>query len=129
MRIGIIAVFGLLGWTLWASDGGSLLGTVTDPKGAAIPGASVTATETATAVKQTIATDGSGFYSFQTLPVGRYDVEVRASGFQPLRRTGVIDRCRQQGCGGCVSRHRREERQGDRFRIGRAGRHRRYPNG
>ena len=90
MRIGIIAVFGLLGWTLWASDGGSLLGTVTDPKGAAIPGASVTATETATAVKQTIATDGSGFYAFQTLPVGRYDVEVRASGFQPLRRTGVI---------------------------------------
>ncbi|MGB6942170.1 MAG: carboxypeptidase regulatory-like domain-containing protein [Bryobacteraceae bacterium] len=90
MRIGIIAVFGLLGWALWASDGGSLLGTVTDPKGAAIPGASVTATETATAVRRTIATDGSGFYAFQTLPVGRYDVEVRAPGFQPLRRTGVV---------------------------------------
>jgi hypothetical protein len=80
----------LVGWTLRASDGGSLLGTITDPIGAAVPGAKVTATETATAVKQTIATDGRGFYSFQSLPVGRYDVDVTASGFQPLRRTGVV---------------------------------------
>jgi hypothetical protein len=76
--------------TLWASDGGSLLGTITDPNGAAIPRAKVTATETATAVKQTIITDGRGFYSFQSLPIGRYDVEVDASGFKPLRRTGVV---------------------------------------
>src|ERR1039458_3106803 len=52
----------LLGLTLWASDGGSLLGTITDPSGTAIPGAKVTATETVTAVKQTITTDGQGFY-------------------------------------------------------------------
>ncbi len=45
--------------------------------------------ETATAVKQTVTTDLQGFYSFQSLPVGRYDVEVAASGFKPLRRTGV----------------------------------------
>ncbi len=57
--------------------------------GAAVPGAKVTATETATAVKRTIAADGRGFYSFQNLPVGRYNVDVQASGFQPLRRTGV----------------------------------------
>jgi hypothetical protein len=80
----------LLGWTLWASDGGSLLGTITDPNGATIPGAKVTATATATGVKQTITTDGRGFYSFQSLPVGRYDVQVDASGFKPLRRTGVV---------------------------------------
>ena len=79
----------LLGWTLSASDGGSLFGTITDPNGAAVPRAKVTATETATAVKQTITTDGRGFYSFQSLPVGRYDVEIDASGFTPLRRTGV----------------------------------------
>jgi len=74
---------------LCASDGGSLLGTITDPTGTAIPGAKVTATEAATAVKQTIATDGRGFYAFQGLPVGLYDVQVDAAGFQPLRRTGV----------------------------------------
>jgi hypothetical protein len=83
-------LFALLGWTLSASDGGSLLGTITDPNGATIPGAKITATETATAVKQTISTDGRGFYSFQRLPVGRYDVQVDASGFKPLRRTGVV---------------------------------------
>jgi hypothetical protein len=74
---------------LWASDGGSLLGTITDPGGNVVPGAKVTATETATGVKQSITTDGHGFYSFQSLPVGRYDVQVDASGFQPVRRTNV----------------------------------------
>ena len=86
LQIGLLA---LLASTLWAGDGGSLLGTITDPSGKAIPGANVTATETATAVRQTIATDARGFYAFQSLPVGRYDVEVDASGFKPLRRTGV----------------------------------------
>jgi hypothetical protein len=79
----------LLTLTLWASDGGSLLGAITDPSGRAVVGAKVTATETATGVKQTIATDGHGFYSFQSLPVGRYNVEVVAAGFKPLARTGV----------------------------------------
>jgi hypothetical protein len=80
----------LLGWSLSANDGGSLLGTITDPNGAAVPMAKVTAAETSTAVKQTISTDGRGFYSFQSLPVGRYDVEVNAAGFKPVRRTGVV---------------------------------------
>ena len=86
LRIGLLV---LLASALWASDGGSLLGTVTDPSGKPIPGAKVTATETATAVKQTIATDGRGFYAFQSLAVGRYDVEVDAVGFKPLQRTGI----------------------------------------
>jgi len=75
---------------LWASDGGSILGTITDPGGNVVPGAKVTATETATAVKQTISTDGHGFYSFQSLPVGRYEIQVDASGFKPLLRTNVV---------------------------------------
>jgi hypothetical protein len=86
LRTGLLA---LLALPLWAGDGGSLLGTVTDPSGTAIAGAHVTATETATAVKQTVATDGRGFYAFQDLPVGSYDVEVDAPGFKPLRRAGV----------------------------------------
>jgi hypothetical protein len=67
-----------------------LLGTITDPNGAAVPGATVTATETDTAVKHTITTDGQGFYSFQSLPVGRFDVDVTACGFKPIRRTGAM---------------------------------------
>ena len=85
-----IALLALCGCTLWASDGGSLLGTITDPNGAAVSGAKVTATETSTAVKQTISADDRGFYSFQSLPVGRYDVQVDAAGFKPLRHAGVV---------------------------------------
>src|SRR5580698_10219568 len=86
----ITTLIALLGSVLWASDGGSLFCTVTDPSGKAVPDAKVTATETATAVKQSISTDARGFYSFQSLPVGRYDVEAEAAGFKPLRRTGVV---------------------------------------
>jgi len=91
MQLSCSFIFGLLalGWPLCAADGGSLLGTITDPSGKAIPGAHVAATETATAVKQATVTDGQGFYAFQGLPVGRYDVAVDAPGFKPLRRTGV----------------------------------------
>jgi hypothetical protein len=84
-----IAVLALAAGHLWAGEGGSLLGSVTDPAGRAVPGARVTATETATAVKHSIAADGRGFYVFRSLPVGQYDLEVDATGFKPLRRTGV----------------------------------------
>jgi hypothetical protein len=86
----VAILLSLLAPALLASDGGSLSGTITDPNTAAVPGAKVTAIEAATAVKRTITTDGRGFYSFQNLPVGRYDVEVGAAGFQALRRTGVV---------------------------------------
>src|SRR5580704_16859525 len=76
--------------TVWAGDGGSLLGTITDPSGRPVPEARVTATETSTAVKQTVTTDLRGFYSFQSLSVGRYDIDADAAGFKPLRRTGVV---------------------------------------
>ncbi len=77
-------------WPLFAADGGSILGTVTDPRGAAIPAAKVTVTETASGVKQSLSTDTRGFYSFPSLPVGHYDVQVDATGFRPLRRTGIV---------------------------------------
>jgi len=80
----------LLASTLWASDGGSLLGTIIDPTGIPVPGALVNATQTATGVRQTVATDARGFYSFRILPVGSYDVDITALGFKPVRRTGVV---------------------------------------
>ena len=85
VTIAVVAVFNLN-----ASDGGSLLGTITDPGGRNVPGASVTAVQAATAMTRTAKTDGQGFYQFQSLPVGRYDVTVNATGFQSVRRTGVV---------------------------------------
>jgi Carboxypeptidase regulatory-like domain len=78
-----------LGFALWAGNGGSILGTVTDPRGAVVAGARVTATDTATGIKQSLSTDGQGFYAFQNLPVGNYNVDVEAPGFRPFRRTSI----------------------------------------
>ncbi len=87
--INAFALLPLLALTLWGNDEGSLLGTITDPNGTAVPAAKITVTQTATGVKQTVATDARGFYSFQSLPVGHYDLDINASGFKPVRRTGV----------------------------------------
>jgi Carboxypeptidase regulatory-like domain len=75
---------------LWGGDGGTILGAITDPQHGAVPGAKITATESATGVKHFVNSDGQGLYSFQNLPVGRYDVQIEAGGFQPLRRTGIV---------------------------------------
>ena len=72
-----------------AGVGGSISGTVTDPSGAAIVKAKITATSRETGISQSVTTDDQGFYSFQALPVGHYDLQVETTGFEPYRRTGV----------------------------------------
>jgi hypothetical protein len=73
-----------------AGVGGSISGTVTDPSGAAIVKAKVTATSIETGISQSVGSDDQGFYSFQALPVGHYDLQVETTGFEPYRRTGVV---------------------------------------
>jgi hypothetical protein len=60
---------------------GSINGTVTDPSGASVPGATVKATETATNIDHTTVTSSEGQFAFQDLPLGLYTVSVTASGF------------------------------------------------
>jgi hypothetical protein len=64
----------------------SISGTVKDPSGAAIAGAAVTATNTETGISQTQTTNGQGFYSFQSLPLGKYTVDVEEKGFKAYRQ-------------------------------------------
>src|SRR5258705_9421574 len=56
-------------------------GTVTDPSGAAVPTATVKATEGATGLDHTTVTTTEGQYSLQDIPLGLYKVQVTASGF------------------------------------------------
>jgi hypothetical protein len=72
-----------------AGVGGVISGTVTDPSGAAIVKAQVTAVSGETGIHHLATTDDQGFYSFPALPVGHYDVEVQSPGFEPYRRTGI----------------------------------------
>jgi len=74
----------------WASVGGSLSGTVRDASGAVVARAAVTATNSDTGIRVTVETGDKGFYSFASLPIGHYDLEVESANFGPYRRTGIV---------------------------------------
>src|SRR5579859_169747 len=60
---------------------GSINGTVTDPAGAAVPNATVKATEAGTGIEHTTVTLTEGQFALQDIPLGFYKVTVTASGF------------------------------------------------
>jgi hypothetical protein len=60
----------------------SLSGTVTDPSGAVIPGASVTVTDNATGTAATLKTDASGQFAFASLAPGTYRLDAQSAGFK-----------------------------------------------
>ena len=64
---------------------GRIIGTVTDPKGAVIPGAKVTATNVSnltTQVTREALTDNDGNYQIPSLPIGTYRVSIERTGFK-----------------------------------------------
>ena len=63
------------------SDRGTITGLVLDPAAAAIPGARIEAVHQGTGVKYSSATNETGVYTIQQLPVGAYDLTVEAPGF------------------------------------------------
>lgn len=71
------------------SNEGSITGTVTDPSGAVIPGASVTAKNTATGVETRTVSTSTGSFTLPQLPVGTYDVTISMSGFQSAVRKNM----------------------------------------
>src|SRR3954451_10678365 len=68
---------------------GSIQGTVTDPSGAAVPAATVTATNVATNAKTVQQTTEAGLYSIAALPAGQYALNVSATGFQSVTQEKV----------------------------------------
>jgi carboxypeptidase family protein/TonB-dependent receptor-like protein len=68
----------------------SISGTVKDATGATVAGATVTATNADTGIAQTQPTNTAGFYSFQSLPLGHYTIEVEQPGFKAFRQTGLV---------------------------------------
>ena len=68
---------------------GTILGTVTDPSGAVISGAKVSAKNVGTGLERTAQTSADGSYSIPELPIGTYTVSVSQTGFQTFVATGV----------------------------------------
>ncbi len=75
--------------SLWAAANGRISGTITDPSGAVIPGATLTLTNTALRTTFRAISDNQGFYSFPTLPVGRYDLIFEAVGFKTQKKANL----------------------------------------
>jgi Carboxypeptidase regulatory-like domain len=72
-----------------ATVGGRISGTVKDPTGAVVSKAVVTATNTDTGVLQTIVSNDTGAFSFPSLSVGHYNLDILAPGFRPYRRINI----------------------------------------
>jgi Carboxypeptidase regulatory-like domain len=94
-RIILLATVVVLGFLVssalvWASITGSISGIVTDPTGALVVDATVTAINTLTGVRAVIHTDKSGFYNFPDLSVGTYDVEVEQKGFKTFHQSRIV---------------------------------------
>ena len=86
----LVLVLGLGVSVAHASVTGSISGTVTDPTGSLIPGAAVVAVNSATGVRQPTETNSQGFYSLPELPVGPYELDVEAKGFQRYQQVGLV---------------------------------------
>ncbi len=77
--------------SLWAqSNRATITGTVTDPSGAVIAGATVTATNTATGLSTKTTSSSSGTYTIPLLQVGTYEVSAEATGFKRFIAPQVI---------------------------------------
>src|SRR6476469_8892725 len=69
----------------------TIVGTVTDPNGAPIPSASITAKNLDTGLTRTVSSGEDGGYRLEFLPIGNYTVEVTASsGFKKGFRDGIV---------------------------------------
>lgn len=67
----------------------SLLGTVSDEKGSALPNAKVIAKNLDTGITRETTTEENGNYRLSELPIGRYEVEAQSQGFGSTVRSGI----------------------------------------
>ncbi len=73
----------------YAAITGTISGIVYDNSGAVIPGVTVTTTNQETDAILTTVTDSKGFYSFPSLPVGTYTVNVQYPGFKHFAKQNI----------------------------------------
>jgi hypothetical protein len=90
--IGAIALLCAVSPVLAQTTTGSIVGVVRDSDGSVVPGAAVTATNTATNAQFTANSAESGQYVLRGLPVGPYSVTVELTGFQSVKSDGIVVR-------------------------------------
>ncbi len=72
------------------TTGATLTGTITDPSGAAIPGAHLVLDNTGTGADRLLNSNGRGEYTLTALPPGAYTLNVTRDGFQSYQQQGIV---------------------------------------
>jgi hypothetical protein len=88
LSIWSILILVCLPGSLWAANG-SISGTLQDPSGAVVSGATITLVNTAPKSEYKAISNEQGFYSFPTLSVGHYDLTIEATGFRTQTKTNL----------------------------------------
>lgn len=89
MRRLLVTLAALPAFVFAQSERGNITGIVTDPSGAAVPGAELSAVHVATNATAKTAASSSGEYSFPNLLPGGYRIEITASGFKRYLQQNV----------------------------------------
>lgn len=86
-----LAILGLamLATVAYGQGTAAIVGTVTDPSGAVVPNAQITLTDVDNGFIRTTASNSAGSYSAPGLSVGRYDIQVEATGFKTYRQKDI----------------------------------------
>ncbi|HEX4169030.1 MAG TPA: carboxypeptidase regulatory-like domain-containing protein [Bryobacteraceae bacterium] len=88
----LFSIYAIAQWTPSAAAQevtASITGQVTDPSGAVISGAKVTATDQQRGTEWPTTTNGDGTYNLLRLPIGTYNLTVEQPGFQTAKQTGI----------------------------------------
>jgi hypothetical protein len=80
----VLLIFSAAAFSQAQSNAADLIGTVTDPNGAVVAGATITAKNSATGISKTATSDSDGSYRLIGLPPGQYDVTIEAAGFKKV---------------------------------------------
>lgn len=73
-----------------AAIDGQIEGTVLDPAGAAVSGATASVVNNDTGLRRSVTTNEAGLYRLPVLPRGTYDLTIESSGFGAAKRTGIV---------------------------------------
>src|SRR5262249_28539875 len=74
---------------LYAQGMGNIVGTVTDPSGSVVPGATVKVTDVGTGLTRSATTNADGYYVISSLKPSQYALSVTSSGFRTFNQKDV----------------------------------------
>jgi hypothetical protein len=90
--MGVACLFALLGGVnLWAQGiFATLTGVVSDPSNAIVNGAKVVLTDAVSGSARETVTNSDGYFTFASVPVGKYNLSIEAQGFQSYKAEGIV---------------------------------------